>query len=76
MGCVAASHVPEAVGLHPILNGRIVVLEAPLQFQTRIVSLLSYSGALKEGAQVLRSREVGRLTGVGFRFGPCHLQLA
>jgi hypothetical protein len=60
------------MGLHPLLDGRIVVPEALLQLLARVVRLLTHSGALEEGAQGLSGGQSGCLAdrfGFGFGFG-------
>jgi hypothetical protein len=54
------------MGLHPLLDGRIVVPEALLQLLARVMRLLTHSGALEEGAQGLSGGQSGCLAD---RFG-------
>jgi hypothetical protein len=56
------------MGLHPLLDGGIVVPEAPLQILACIVRLLAHRGALEEGAQRLGRGQPGCLAG-RFNFG-------
>ena len=62
------------MGLHPLLDGRVVVPEALLQLLARVMRLLTHGGALEEGAQGLSGGQSGCLAGrfgsrVGFGFG-------
>jgi hypothetical protein len=58
------------MGLHPLLDGRIVVPEALLQLLASVVRLLTYGGALEEGAQGLSGGQSGCLADLfGGRFG-------
>jgi hypothetical protein len=58
------------MGLHPLLDGRIVIPEALLQLLASVVRLLTHSGALEECAQGFSGGQSGRLAGrIGGRFG-------
>jgi hypothetical protein len=54
------------MGLHPLLDGGIVVPKAPLQILACVMRLLAHRGALEEGAQRLGGGQPGCLAGGGF----------